>query len=207
MKANNISGNNNNDRHPLADRWSEAVEYEKTRNELGRLIHQKAQKKRRINRWIGYSAAASIVVAFGLFGIFRPFTPDPEKENASLLAAHDTSGSGSKDTSKTLIFNEEHPRKYASRAAVGSESLSETLISPNDSAAFNRSDRISFRWMALVNQSVLKICSYPEDSIAISNSLQKSDTFYILNGKKLKPGWYRWSVQPGTNSRKFLVTK
>jgi len=207
MKKQNHPGQENDERHPLADRWSEAINYENTRKEIGDLIRDEKRKERLKNRWIVYSAAASVVIAFGLFGIIRPFAPKLESDKASLMATKDSSVNGKPDSSKTLNFNEDQPRKFAFKDSVTSDTSAAILISPDDSATINRPESIKFKWVAMAHQSAIRILLYPQDSLVVSFVIRPSDSVYNLDVRLLKPGWYTWSIAPGTKSRKFRIIK
>jgi|GEM_PF-3073179 len=204
MKKNDNLTKEGNQRTPLADLWNEAVEYDRTKAEIGDIIGDEIRKERIRNRWTVYSAAASVLVLVGLFVIFRPFSSGSRDDSGASFAQTDSTAL--EDEGELLIIDQPESREYA-RLGTASESTANLLKAPADSSVFNPAGQIQFQWQAPTVASVLIIQLHPGNSVVFRHPIKTGDSTFVIEPGKLGEGSYRWSVYPDTTSRMFIVRK
>lgn len=179
----------------LAGNWVKAKKYERTHNQVAKLIREeKSQKKNRLFVW---SIAASFLILISISGIVM-FNSQPVKQS--------NMANNSKGAETPLIPQIKQADEKASIHIMGTLKL----ISPIKDEQYNRSDSIVFKWETdAVAETYLFIGSQKDGKTIYREKIKLSVGLglFVLGKNFLPQGQYTWSIEGFAAKEKFRVVE
>lgn len=199
LKSDTDFANEYNNRIKLSKLWKEADEYQKTRNEISKILENEKTSFFISHRYYIVSIAASIIILLGVYLLF--FQTNKSMKMDTQIVQNDSSSAND----NVIDFQMDEPTKLATVEVLRNPI---DLISPEDNINFTDTDPIVLEWFSTSkDMDTLFVWSKSMNKIIINQVLvQKEDTMSYNIGF-LPEGEYNWYLNDTLIKKSFTIYK